>query len=238
MALEHAVKLRYIQYNPAEHVKIPKQIKKQIKYLDKDNLNKFISSIKSHRLYAAFYLAVTSGIRRGELLALRWSDISFSDATMNIQRTVNRIKVFDDDEPHYKLVEGSPKSDKSIRILPILPDILDALKKHKSRQKQEILKCDDYKYNNLVFCNTNGTPLNPRNFAKHFYNVLSRNDITKINFHALRHTYATVGLQNGIELKVMQELLGHSSLSVTADTYTHVVLDQKKTEINKLKNAF
>lgn len=199
-----------------------------------------LKAIKGHRFESAFFMAICTGMRRGEILGLKWHDIDFENGLIYVQRTLNRIKVFNNKKiPTWETIETDCKSEKSRRVLPILPELNTRLKtqytrsKLNKKRKGEILSQNEY-----VFVNKFGKNINPRNFAKHFYNVLKNNDIGPINFHALRHTYATLALESGIELKVISELLGHSSISFTADTYLHILHHKKIEEISKLKALF
>lgn len=90
----------------------------------------------------------------------------------------------------------------------------------------------------MLFCNQIGTPMDPRDFTNIFHNIVKSSGINEVNIHALRHTFATRGLENGIELKVMQDLLGHSTIAVTGDIYSHVLPDKKREAVNKLKDVF
>lgn len=235
MSLKHAVSTELILKNPADNISLPSENKKEIKILDKTDLKKFMDHIRSHKLGPAFHLAITTGMRRGEILALRWKDIELESGLIKVRRNMDRVKVFNENENVYKLVEGTPKTKRSNRVLPILPDTKTLLKSHYTRQKIEKVRLGEkYIDDGYVFCNKNGTPLSPRNFAKHFYKVLKDADIPHTNFHSLRHTFASYGLENGMELKVISELLGHSSIAITADIYTHVSINKKKIELDKL----
>jgi integrase len=175
-------------------------------------------------------------MRKGEVLGLKWSDIDFKQGFILIQRTIQRIKT---SESSYITLEGSPKSKNSIRVIPILDEQITRLKSHYTRSIFERKKLDvDFDKNGYVFCNRDGSILSPRNFDKQFHVILKDCKIPDINFHALRHTFATVALENGIGLKETSDILGHSSITITADIYSHVTNKRKKEEMEKLKNAF
>jgi len=238
-ALDQAVKNNIIVKNVSNNVITPKQTKHEIKILSLDEQNRFIKCMESHRLYAAFILLLSTGIRIGELLALTWDNVDLDNTIIKITQNLQRVKIFDDvSKTKTKLIFGTPKTDKGRRIIPLLDDVASLLKEHKEKQYEELSVLGLSDKNTLVFCSEIGTVIEPRNFTRTFKGLLKKADISNINIHALRHTFATRGLENGIELKVMQELLGHSSISITGDIYSHVILDKKKDSINKLKNTF
>jgi integrase len=183
----------------------------------------------------AFYLLIATGMRGGELLALKWEDVDFRNKIIRINKSYNRVKVFDGKVGKYQNVENSTKSKKGNRIIPVLESTLKMLKLHEHKQTVEKVKAKEYIDGNYIFCSKEGRPINPRNFTKYFHKFLADAGIDKTNLHNLRHTYATTGIENGIDMKVMQELLGHSTMQVTSEIYTHVSQDKKRQEINKLK---
>lgn len=239
-ALEQAFKNSLITKNSSNNVALPKKSKKEIRILSIEEQTIFLNCVKSHRLNAAFILLLSTGIRVGELLALSWDNVNIEEGTIRITQNVQRIKVFDESsKTKTKLIFGTPKTDKGIRTIPLLDSVINILIEHKKRQANEQNKAGEiYKDNNLVFCTEIGTPIEPRNLTRTFKGILKKANLEDINLHALRHTFATRGLESGIELKVMQELLGHSSISVTGDIYSHVLPEKKKESINKLRGVF
>jgi integrase len=148
------------------------------------------------------------------------------------------VKDFDDQESKRHKEFGTPKTFSSKRKIPIIPVLQELLKKH--RQNQDIIKSralDAYEENDLIFATQLGKPLAPRNMQRTMRTIADKADIQNVHIHCLRHTFATRGLENGIELVVMKELLGHASIKITADLYTHVLPDKKKEAIAKLNNT-
>lgn len=245
-ALEQAIKNDLIIKNVTKATTLPKKVKKEPRVLTPEEQNKFMEAIKGDRMEAAFILDLFTGLRRGELLGLKWADIDFKNKVIKIRQTLCRVKNFDDGaENKTKLVFDTPKTEKGKRVIPLLDEVVNALKTHKNRQGAEKLKAGGltkdgglYEDNGLVFCTQIGTPLDPRKFTDIFHAVVEKAGIGETNLHALRHTFATRGLENGIELKVMQELMGHSSITLTADIYSHVLLDKNREAINKLQPLF
>lgn len=241
-ALEQAIKNDLIIKNVTNATTRPKKVKKEPRVLTPEEQQILIKAIKGDRLEAAFILALFTGLRRGEILGSKWQDINFKDKTLRVSRTLCRIKNYDTDaetEAKTKLVFGPVKTAKGNRGIPLLDGVTAALKAHKKRQAVEKLRLGEgYKDNDLVFCTEFGEPLDPRRLKESLDAIVEKAELKKVNIHALRHTFATRGLENGIELKVMQELLGHSTIAMTADIYSHVLPEKKREAINKLKNVF
>lgn len=183
-----------------------------------------------------FSLALGSGLRIGELLGLKWNDINFENKELKISRSIKRVKCFDENsDTKTKIIEQLPKTKYSIRTIPLPEVIINELKRHKNIILKERLKAGEiYKDNDLVFPNEIGGYIDARNLTKRYKRVLSRANIPYRKFHALRHTYATRLFENGVSLKVIQVLLGHSSMEITANIYTHVLPDEKVRAVDVL----
>ncbi|GAW91903.1 site-specific integrase [Calderihabitans maritimus] len=167
-------------------------------------------------------------MRRGEILGLRWKDIDLKKGTISIRQIL------------VTTAEGlrfqEPKTEKSRRSVAISPAVIEALKKHRQRQLEEALilgKPEAAK--GLVFTSQAGTPINPRNLARHFESVIKKEGLPPIPFHALRHTHATLMLQGGVHPKVVSERLGHSGIGTTMDIYSHVMPDMQKEAAEKFE---
>ncbi|MCC5910074.1 MAG: site-specific integrase [Clostridiaceae bacterium] len=240
-AFEQAVKNSLLNKNPSKHCILPKKEVKEIKVLTINEQEKFMQSIEDHRLKAAFFVLLFTGCRIGELLALTWKNVNYDAGTIKITQTLQRVNLFDKgSDTKTKLIFVPPKTEKGNRTIPLLESITSLLKSHEEKQLQEQNLAEEiYEYNDLVFATELGKPIDPKNFTRTFKSLLRKADLdesTKI--HSLRHTFATRGLENGIELKVMQEILGHSSISITGDIYSHVLPDKKRESINRLSNLF
>lgn len=252
MALKQAIKSNLLIKNVCDAVTLPKQTKGEIRVLTVKEQDTFTEAVRGHRLEAAFILDLFTGLRIGELLALKWSDIDLKEGVLKVRRNVQRVRI-DDAETKTQLVYGEPKTESGKRSIPLLDEVVEILKEHKKRQLAEEVragplydgkKADDDsskkrdKDDRLVFCTELGKQLEIRNFQRTFYELVEKANLKKVNFHALRHTFATRGLENGIEPKVMQELLGHASIIMTLDIYSHVMPEKKKESMNKLKVLF
>jgi len=164
-----------------------------------------------------YVLAVTTGMRQGELLALKWQDVHLENATISIRRTITKSGG--------RLLLGEPKTKKSRRTISLTEAAVRALHKHLARQMQEITRMGDlYRNEGLVFTTEVGTLINPTNLRKRsFASLLHRARLPLVRFHDLRHTCATLLLTRNVHPKYVQELLGHSNIAITLDTYSHVI---------------
>jgi integrase len=185
-----------------------------------------------HRLEALLTLALTTGMRRGELLALRWQDINFDNKSLHILRTLNRLV-------GYGFIETEPKTSKSRRKI-ILPDfVIDMLKQHRAHQLEERLKAGvEWQDHDLVFSNTHGGFLQPDRLREMLQKLLKEAGLPYMRFHDLRHSAATILLSMGVHPKVVQELLGHSAISMTMDTYSHVLPSMHQEAMEKMDETF
>lgn len=223
-ALQQAKKERIINYNPAEAVELPKGENKEMKTLSVDELKIFLETAKSSPLYPAFILVFYTGLRRGELLGLSWSDINFNNGTLTVRKQLVKGKKYKD-----------TKTPKSRRTITLHKDAIEVLKNHKKKQNEiKLILGQTYQDNGFVFCTDDGKPLDPDNFSKHFQRILKRAGIPKSRFHNTRHTFATLALEAGVELKTVQEILGHSSISITGDIYSHVTAKMQEEAANKV----
>lgn len=197
----------------------------------------FIESIKCEFLEMLFLTALDTGLREGELFALTWNDIDFENSHINVNKSYKLVKNVDTGE--YKDIIQLPKTKNSIRIVPIPNHLIAKLKQYKLHQKALKLEMANlYNDKNLVFCNMYGNYLSSSNVLKKFKKVLKENNLDQRKFHDLRHTYATRLFELGEDPKTVQKLLGHSSISITLDTYTHVLADMKEKAVSKLNNLY
>ena len=232
-SLKQAIKENLIIRNVSDSTKLPSKVKKEVKILSQEDQDKFIEELLKERLGMAFLLDIFTGLRRGELLGLKWEDVDFNEKQITIKRSLQRVKK---DGGGTELKFEELKTDKSYRTIPIPQVIFDELIKYQEKQeveKQIAKKVYTNKYN-LIFCTSVGTPIEPRNFNRLFDKILKNAKIDHINLHALRHTYATRLFEMNEHPKTVQELLGHAKVGTTIDTYTHVAMEQKQLTINRL----
>ena len=235
-ALEQARKNNLVSANHAAGVVLPKTAKTRVSAFTTEEQRRFMEAAKAVYLGDIFLVGLGTGLRVGELISLTWNDIELENGILRVNRTLNIIKSSNSGRQKWLKTFGTPKTASSIRSVPLLPYISELLKSAKEHQeKAKMNSC--YEDNNLVFATRHGKPLDPRNLQRVFQAVCRRAGLSGFHIHCLRHTFATRGLEQGIELRVLQELLGHSTIKITADLYTHVLPDLKKDSIMKLKGA-
>lgn len=227
-ALEQAKKEGMMFINPAEAVVLPRLEHEEMKTFSSDQAVVFLKEADEGRYFAVYYLALTTGMRRGEILGLRWQDLDFERGTLSINKSLVRVKS--------GLVLQDPKTQKARRTIKLPDSAVRILRKHKTAQKQERLRLEgDYQDQDLIFANEIGKPTCPRALTRHFERLLKRAGLPAIRFHDLRHTFATLALENGIDIKTIQENLGHSSISLTGDIYSHVTGKMKDVAAQKIE---
>ncbi len=237
-----AYKNGIVQVNPCKAVVLPKQQKKEIRILTLDEQEKLMMSIKGHRYELAFILDLYTGLRLSELLALKWENIDFDEGVIKVSGNIQRIRNYAEGENKTSLIyQTTTKTKAGKRTIPLLDELIELINSHKEKQDVEKDKAEGiYKDEGYMFCNEIGQCIEPRRMTAYFNKVIEKAGLGSIGitFHALRHTFATRGLENGINPKVMQEILGHTSITMTLDLYSHVLPDIKKDAINKLKDIF
>jgi len=188
---------------------------KKIKAWSPQELKAFIAATKNDRLGPAWLLFCTTGLRRGEVAGLKWGDIDLKEGKLKVERTMTVID--------HKIVMGTPKTAHSKRLVALDPETVKALKSLKAIQASEKLAWGvAYKGEDLIFVKEDGSPVHPRVITRMFQRIAKDQGLPKIPVHGLRHSYATAALEAGVPLKVVSERLGHSSIRVTGDIYSHV----------------
>jgi len=198
-ALNLAVEYGYLVRNPAEKVKVRVE-KYQIVALTPEQARHFLRVTEGHRLHVLYRIAIYMGLRRGELLALRWDDLDFEKRTLAVRQA---------------------KTHAGERVLPLSSEMLQWLQHHWEMLEEE-RKLPEWKEHGLVFPSNKGTPLSPRNLFRHFKKTLEDANLPDVRFHNLRHTCASIMYEAGIPEAVISKMLGHSRVSVTMDIYTHL----------------
>lgn len=222
--------------------KINSSYKKEVQPLTAEEQRIFENAIAGDEYEMLYKLALYSGLRQGELLALTWNDINFDKCYIDVNKTIVDIpnKTIAGRGKNEKVIQ-TPKTKSSIRIVNIPKSIITMLLEYKDKQA-EILgpyqHLQRFKNLDLIFCSKYGNYLDGSKIRKRFKSVLIDNNIEPRKFHNLRHTYATRLFELGESPKTVQKLLGHSTLSITMDTYTHVLEDMKQKAVNKLDILF
>lgn len=181
-----------------------------------DDLHTLLKTARPTRSYPAILLAATTGMRRGEVLGLRWLDLDLATGILTVNHTLEETKA--------GLTLKEPKTKRSRRNITLPALMVDALRSHKAAQAQERLMLGlGRDKNGYVFAALDGGPIRPRNFSKEFSRIVERAGVRRVSLHSLRHTHASQLLRDGVHVKVVSERLGHSTVSITLDVYAHTI---------------
>jgi integrase len=235
-ALDTAVKWNLVARNVCDLVSPPRRKRYEVHPLTLEQVHKLLAVVEGHEMEALFGLALATGLRRGELMGLKWQDINLDAGVLQVRRILSRVP---SKMPGKGYVEAEPKTQKSRRSVVIAPFALEALKQHRERQREaEITAGPLWQDHDFVFCTSIGTHLNPtRDMLDQLKVLLKKAGLPDIRFHDLRHSAATLLLSVGVHPKVVQEILGHSQISITMDVYSHVLPSMLQDAINRLNNA-
>ncbi len=230
-ALDDAVRLSAVTRNASDAASAPSRAHYEIQPFSIEQAQQFLVAARGHSMEALFVLAITTGMRRGEILAIKWQDVQFERNMLQVRRIFTR-------QPGNRYIEAKPKTEKSRRSILLAPIVVALLKQHRTRQLEARLKAgSQWQERDLVFCTSLGTPLNPNKVVDRFKTLLKRAGLPEIRFHDLRHSAATILLSMEVHPKVVQELLGHNQISMTMDIYSHVLPTMQKDAVSKLNNA-
>ena len=224
LAFKTAVKRRIIPSNPVEQADRPKSVQFIGSYYNADEIRQLLDGTQDDPLHMVILLAAYYGLRRSEAVGLKWSAIDFTANTISIKHKVlqngSELKGYD-----------VMKTKSSYRTLPLIPTVMEELRKEKSRQEE--LKCImgrgyNHQYDEYICVDAVGNIIKPNYVTQHFPVVLKQLGMRKIRFHDLRHSCASLQLANGVPMRIIQEWLGHSDMATTANIYSHVDSESKK----------
>ncbi len=236
-ALGMAVRWELVSRNVCELASPPRRIRHEVQTLSIEQLQKLLATLAGHKWEALFSLALATGLRRGEILGLKWQDINFSTGKLQVRRILSRVPTKMENRVHV-YVEAEPKTQKSRRNVAVASFVLILLREHRVHQLEAKLKAGPlWQENDYVFCTLHGTHLNPNHVVEELKKLLKQADLPDIRFHDLRHSAATLLLSLGVHPKVVQELLGHTQISMTMDIYSHVLPGMQEDAINRLHDA-
>ncbi len=217
-ALGDAVDAGLLRTNPASRARPPRTARvapTELRFWTPEQLRTFLDSVVGTRLEAAWHLAAMTGMRRGEVLGLRWADVDLDAARLTVRHTIISVA--------YEIRESTPKTHQA-RVIDLDPGTVEQLRAHRERQQQEREELGGgYHDQDLVFCRADGTPIHPDTFTKTFTRLVAKTDLPRIRLHDLRHTHVTIALRAGVPVKVMTERLGHTSPAFTLKQYAHAL---------------
>jgi integrase len=214
--LADAVQWDRIARNPADRSTPPKPRRTEMKTWSPSQLRAFLDSVRGDRLYAAFHLLATTGMRRGELLGLRWPDVDLDAGWLAVRQTLIAVG--------YEVQLSAPKSERSRRRLGLDPATVAVLRSWRARQARERLAWGEaWTDNGLVFTREDGSIIHPQSLSQAFERHARAAGLPVIPLHSVRHSYASASLAAGVPTRVLSERLGHSSTALTTDTYQHVL---------------
>ena len=231
-SLAQAVSDGLIPRNVADNLKLPRIDREEIDPLTAEEANRLIEAAAGDRLEAIYTIAIHTGLRQGELLSLRWEDLDLEAGMLQVRRTLTRIK------GTYSV--GEPKTKKSRRTVRLTTGAVAALRGHLERQLEEMERLGSlYQPGGLVFASEAGGIINPSNLRnRSFAKLLQRAGLpSDTRFHDLRHTCATLLLSRNVNPKIVSEMLGHATIAITLDTYSHVLPDMQEKAARALEEA-
>ncbi len=231
-ALNHALKQGLVVRNVSDAVTRPKVPRKEMKTFDDYQVRQLIQAAEGTGMQTLFWVAVSTGLRKGEILGLKWSDLDWNNGRLQIQRQVQRRK-------GEGLVFCEPKSASGRRVIILGEKTLDRLHEYREEQSKERFRVgDQWQENDLIFPASTGTILDQSKVNKVYKKCLKKAGLPNLRFHDLRHTAATLMLQQGIHPKVVQERLGHSDISLTLNIYSHVLPSMQEEAAEKMDDLF
>lgn len=235
---EFAIRQGLAKKNPVKMITIPKKkadlSEKSINFFTKDQLKKFLDDAKANeptKIFTFFHLMAFTGCRQGEILGLQWQCIDFDNQTLTVKQTLTRGE-------NRRLYLEEPKTRKSRRVIPLDPDTVKILKQWRLVQRSEWLHVgtNTMSADQMIFTNSKNEPIQLTHPRLWMHRICKRANLPKLSPHALRHTYATMMISEGIDFKTVSELLGHTSVSMTLDIYAGVYEEKKTAAVNLLAN--
>jgi integrase len=215
-AFRQAVRWNMIARNPTDATRPPRIVRQEMSALTRDQVQLLLEHASDPTMRALYAVAATAGLRRGELVALRWSDIDFDRSVLTVRRTAHRVR-------GEGIVYGEPKTKAGRRSVRIGALALSLLRAHRANQLEARLRAGPAWHDlNIVFSSAFGTPIEEARISRVFHRDLQRAGLPRVRMHDLRHTAATLLIEQGVNFKAVQAALGHSTIAITMDIYAHV----------------
>lgn len=229
-ALSQALRWNLVARNVATLVDAPKMKRKAVRVMSPDEVTLFLEALRGQRFEALLILAISTGLRQGELLGLRWVDVDLAASVVHVRHGIQRL--------NGKLTLTEPKTERSRRTIRLPQIATRALQTQRARQSEERLAAGE-RWSDLgfVFATSIGTPLDARNLTRHFARILKRAGLAGFRFHSLRHSCASLLLTQHVPARAVMELLGHSEIRLTLDTYSHVMPQLMTEAANAMDDA-
>lgn len=230
-ALQQAVKIGYLRFNPADACELPRMEHREIKPLDDETIAAFMKAIRGHRFEVVYLTMLFTGMRRGEACGLTWDCVDLEQGTIRVDKQLQNVP----GQPgEFRLI--STKNNKG-RTIPVALFVTEILKKHKIQQDK--LKAEAgplWQENNFVFCNEVGEHLSPNTVYHNYKRIVKALGLPDARLHDLRHSYAVASLRAGDDIKTVQSNLGHHAAAFTLDVYGHVTADMKRASAKRMEN--
>lgn len=229
LVFDSAIVERKISESPFVHVKRPKESRQEAAFLRRHELIQFLEAAKNDRLYVAMQLCAQTGLRRGEVMGLRWSDIEFDNNKIRVEKTLSTTK----GGPYLT----SPKTEASQRRLTLNGELRGLLMSHRIAQMEEAkLAGNKFLDKDFVFSTLTGEPIDPSNFYRSVRRVCRKAGLPEHGPHVLRHTFATLLLEDGVPIHVVSRILGHTNIRITVDIYGHLSDEGQEHAMNKISS--
>jgi integrase len=227
--------------NICKSVILPRNDKKEMLYFTPEQANLFLESIRRSKYYPLYTLVLVTGLRLGEVIALRWDCVDLEEGKIAVKLNaaiVSKEVQTDKGVVHSEVVLQTPKTKKSMRTLYIEEPIITMLENLRKEQLKACMECGDtYENSGFVFTNDYGKMMHPRSIQDHFKRAIKNAGLPNLHFHCLRHTAATLMLYNGVDIRTVQEVLGHEDMQTTANVYLHIMEDMKKDAQKTIYNS-
>ena len=242
MCFDDAIMCRHISLNPTRNLKLPSMRRKELNIMTKEEQLVFEKFMKKYRMGTAYIVLVNTGLRAGELSGLTWKDVDFENKALYVRRGMQKITTYDDDFNKVKRERKvtDVKTENSYRVVPMLDKVVRILQEYKKKvqaEQEELAELGEgFKDDDFIFKTKYNHPITSEYLRKTCQGICKSNNFRKVGIHELRHTFATRSIEAGIDLRVLQEILGHASYSTTADIYVHILGQVKLSQMNRLED--